>query len=406
MMDIALFKDIIDKCSHCAFCEAVCPVFREDLLETHVARSRMLILREALIEKRLPVTKRVREIVNRCLLCGQCKNACPAGVPVDDIVIAGRSALQQGKGKLSPKRFLLNQMMAHRGDARLLRTGERMAAMAGADLTDYPRFARTLFSEIYPSGIYEPVTPRRATVAYYPGCATNVFYPDTGEAVMQVLSHNGVSVIIPDKLVCCGIPALASGDIESAQAMMEKNIEQLSQVEADWIVTDCSSCLMTLKEKTLFVIDSVSDVRQKAEAVSRKMTDVMAFLNGIGLVGSPPSLGERVTFHIPCHAKGKEGLANAPFTLLSNVEKATLIPQEEDSGCCGAGGTFFTGHKRLSQGLREKRCSAIRRSGASTVLTQCPSCRTYIQAGLGCEKIVTHPMVFLARAYGFPISRI
>jgi Fe-S oxidoreductase len=44
----------------------------------------------------------------------------------------------------------------------------------------------------------------------------------------------------------------------------------------------------------------------------------------------------------------------------------------------------------------------IEENGASLVVTQCPVCRFYIAAGLkNKEQEVIHPMIMLARAYGW-----
>ncbi|MBU0994249.1 MAG: (Fe-S)-binding protein [Proteobacteria bacterium] len=402
MMDIVDYKDLIDKCSHCAFCEAVCPVFKEDLLETHVARSRLLIIKESLIDHHLPVTRRVKEIVNRCLLCAQCKNACPAGVPVDDIVIAARYNLYQGKRSPFFKRQIMKHIMAQRGKSDFFRRAGAFATKMGLDMADLPQIKRQSFSDMY-QGTYAPKSKRRAKVAYFAGCATNAFYPDTGDAVMKVLSRNGVEITLPEGLVCCGIPALSEGDIETAKEMMKININILSKTDADYIVTDCTSCFMTLKEKSLTIIDGSDAIRQHAETVSLKITDVMSFLNQTGLTDDFPALKETYTYHIPCHARGMADLMTAPVKLLSNVDQARYVILDDDNGCCGAGGMFFTEYKALSGAMRDKKCRAIRQTAATTIVTQCPSCRTYIQAGFGNDKKVTHPMVLLARGYGLYI---
>ncbi len=70
--DLEHYRGLVEKCSHCALCEAVCPVYLEDMLETHVARARVDIIYQTLYKKSMPVTPRVREIIDRCLLCTSC----------------------------------------------------------------------------------------------------------------------------------------------------------------------------------------------------------------------------------------------------------------------------------------------------------------------------------------------
>lgn len=109
------YEAAMDKCSNCAFCEAACPVFLAELLETHVARSRVGIIRAALLDKSLPLTKRGRDVINRCLLCTRCVNSCPSGVPVDEIVIAARHLIYGGKRQNLPTRMMKGKFMDTRG---------------------------------------------------------------------------------------------------------------------------------------------------------------------------------------------------------------------------------------------------------------------------------------------------
>ena len=403
MKDMESYTSMMEKCSHCAFCEAVCPIFKEDLLETHVARSRLLIIQEALITKTLPLTRRVREIVNRCLLCGQCRHACPGNVPVDDIVIAARHAIYGDKRSGMIKRQMVRQMMALRGESTMLKRALTLAHASGVDMADYPNMAKTSFSKLYPPGTYAPRGPRRGRVAYFVGCATNAFYPDTGDAVMQVMKENNIEVVIPDQVACCGMPALADGDVDGAERLMRANIDALAAIQADAVITDCTSCLSVMKEKMAAVIDTSDPMRQAAEKVAASMADAMVYLDTMGLKGDLPALSQSYTFHIPCHASGDEALTAAPLALLSYVDQARYLPLDDLSGCCGAGGTFFTRYKTVAANIRKKKLDDIAHTQAALVVTGCPSCRTYIQAGLKGAKPVIHPMVLLARGYGFSL---
>ena len=115
MKDFTIYTESMEKCSHCSYCEATCPVFLEDLLETHVARARMELIKAVMVDEVMPVTDRFKEIVDRCLLCTNCRQTCPANVPIDDIVIAARHKLYNGKRMGMIKRKLLKQIMENRG---------------------------------------------------------------------------------------------------------------------------------------------------------------------------------------------------------------------------------------------------------------------------------------------------
>lgn len=89
---------------------------------------------------------------------------------------------------------------------------------------ELPAIPEKPFEDMF-KGTSIPKGKKRGRVAYYVGCATNSIYPETGEAVMKVLFENGIEVVIPDGLVCCGIPALGEGDLKTAREMMQKTFK-------------------------------------------------------------------------------------------------------------------------------------------------------------------------------------
>jgi Fe-S oxidoreductase len=61
MLKLENYEAIINKCSHCGYCQATCPVYLEDMLESHVARNRLNLINQVLILKTMPSTPRFRE---------------------------------------------------------------------------------------------------------------------------------------------------------------------------------------------------------------------------------------------------------------------------------------------------------------------------------------------------------
>ena len=57
--------------------------------------------------------------------------------------------------------------------------------------------------------------------ALYAGCLIDFAYPETGEAVVEVLEPRGVEVVFPEGQTCCGAPARYSGafDVAAQNAM-------------------------------------------------------------------------------------------------------------------------------------------------------------------------------------------
>jgi glycolate oxidase iron-sulfur subunit len=398
MLEVKHYRDMMAKCSHCGLCQATCPVYLEDSLQTHLARARMDLIRAVLVEGSLPVTKRFREVLSRCLLCTNCSQTCPAGVVVDEIITAARNQVYQGKRRDPVRRQLLRRFMHQRGMRGLLGMAGSVAHKMGWTPEELPAPASKPFEKKF-KGRIPAKGKARARVAYFVGCATNTLYPDTGKAVINVLAHNDIEVHIPEGLVCCGMPALAEGDLPLVQEMMRKNVPILAGCEVDAIVTDCTSCGLMFKAKAAKTLRDDDPLRPQAEALAEKVWEVTDYLNQIGLSDEPPSFSESYTYHIPCHRGWTPTLDDAPRSLLGKVPEAEFVELEEPDKCCGAGGTFYMDFKELATDIRARKLADIRQTGAKTVLTQCPACRSFLGTRLEhCQ--VTHPIVLLEEAYG------
>ena len=397
LTDLNSYAELMDKCSHCGFCEATCPVFLSDLFESHVARSRMLLIQESMVKENLPVSARIHEIINRCLLCSNCNQTCPANIPVDEIVIAARYQLYKGKRMNLAKRLLLKQVMEKRGVKGLLKKAEALAKTMIISPKEIPAIPKNSFDSLF-KGKYAPKGVVRAKAAYFVGCATNTIYPDTGEAVMKVLEQNGIEVTIPEHIVCCGIPSLVEGDLKTAREMMEINIKAMADLEVDVILTDCTSCGLTLKQKLLKVIPADDPLYKKAVTVATKIREVTDYLNEIGLTDPPQELPVSYTYHVPCHGNWTPMLNDAPRELLSQIPESNLVEMDEPEKCCGAGGAFFIDFRELSESIRDPKIKDITETKTDIVVTQCPSCRSYLNSALT-DKTVMHPMMMLAKAY-------
>ena len=236
-------------------------------------------------------------------------------------------------------------------------------------------------------------------MAYFVGCATNAFYPDTGEAVLKVLGRNGIEIVLPDGLVCCGLPAMVDGDMETAREMMRENILILAEQDVDAVITDCTSCGLMFKDKAAKIFPADDPVLEKVDAIASKIWEATDYLNHMGLVDEPDAFPEDYTYHMPCHRSWSPTLDDAPRKLLADVPESRLVEMEHPGKCCGAGGTFFVEYKNLAEDIRSVKTGDIEKTGAKTVITQCPACRTYLSPALG-EGRVVHPLYLLAKAYG------
>ena len=389
----------MEKCSHCASCEAICPVYLETLSEPMVARNRVEVIRETLYKKNLSVSARAREIISCCLLCTNCTQNCAARVPIDEVIIAGRSALREKAG-VDLKTAVMGKMLSQRKLTGILSKAGSIAQKVGIATKDVPVLAGKTFEKYY-QGTVPAVGETRVRVAYFVGCGTNFMWPDTGVATVKVLTHNGIEVVIPQGQVCCGIPSMAEGDLETTVNMIRTNIEIFADMDVDAIITDCTSCGMMFKEKFQRILPADDPLQEKAAKVAARIMEATDYLNQAGLVKQPGQMDKAFTYHVPCHRSWNTTVRNAPRELLGQIPGAQLKEMENPESCCGAGGIFYMEHGDLSRGIRSHRIEEVEATGVDTVVTQCPICRFYLRSGFEDKSVeVVHPMIMLERAYG------
>lgn len=397
MFDLKAYSEAAAKCSHCKFCQAVCPVYLEELVETLSARGRVNLVAACLIEESLPPGPRFREALDRCLLCSSCVRACPAAVPVDEIVIAARHEVDGGKNASLPRRMLLRRFMDSRGEDWAFAAAVGMGRRLGLAPPDLPRLAPEPSSRRRPP---PPPAEARAAAVYFVGCATNVFYPETAADALRVLAINGIDARSPSGLGCCGLPALVEGDLETARALMRRNVELIADHGPADLVTDCTSCAAAFRHWGPKLFAPGDKIREQADLISLRVFEAGEYLAKLGLAERPGPLDREATYHVPCHRGPNPELMEAPRALLGAIPGLKLKEMEFPERCCGAGGSFHLTHRGLATAIRAKKIADIRATGAAILVTQCPSCRSFLAPALaGIE--VMHPLSLLARAYGF-----
>lgn len=397
MYKLEEYESIIEKCSHCSYCQSTCPSFQSQLSESNATKNRLLIVKEMLMHENMSFTPRAREIMNDCLLCTNCTQTCSSKVPIDDIIIAARIKMSQ-KGGSGVKQFIMSKMLNQRGLTGALGKAGSFAQKLGVAAKELPPLASKPFDKMY-SGTYSPAGEVKKRVAYFVGCGTNFFFPDTGEAVVKVLNHNGMEVMIPEGQVCCGIPPLGEGDLESARSMIENNVKLFADLEVDAIITDCTSCGMMFKEKAAKCFAADDPLQEKIATVTGKMWEVTDYLQTQGLAVLPGELDIKWSYHVPCHRGWSPTVKDAPRKLLAQIPEAKLRELDHPEQCCGGAGTYFIEHREAAEKIRSLRLEDIKQTESDVVLTQCPVCRFYIGFQVK-DKEVSHPIKILARAYG------
>ena len=398
--EINRFKEDLDKCTKCGFCMGNCPVYREEKVESSVARGKIMLIR-SLLSGELEVTDEMAEQLNRCTLCMTCEENCPAGTHVPSIVTAARADKVKRKGVPFPYNFIFRWLLPRRklfgyvvrfaswfqgiflpktqGTIRhlslfltALGKGRHIPQIA-------PKFLRQSVPEVNkpPAGV-----ETKYTVGYFTGCMTDFVFPELGEKIISFLNRNGVEVIMPKGQGCCGAPVfLGAGDFNTGRRMADTNVKVFKDL--DYVITDCATCASAMKDYVKFLADTEERKQQYTEFAG-KIKDITEFL--VDILKLPPSAyrvaqefkGKTVTWHEPCHLGRYMGVKEQPRQILKSLPDIKYVEMPDADRCCGMAGTFSVYFYDLSKKIADKKAAAIRSTGADVVVTDCPGCQVQL----------------------------
>jgi len=395
--EIEKFRDALDSCTKCGFCMAGCPIYREEKIESSVARGKIMLIR-AMLAGELNVTDEMAEQLNRCTLCMTCAQNCPAGTHVPTVITAARADKVKRKGVPFPYNVIFRWLLPRR---RLFGWAVRLASwFQGIFLPKtegtirhlsmflaalgkgrhIPQIAPKFLRESVPEVNKPPATIKtKYTIGYFTGCMTDFVFPELGKKIVNFLTKNGVEVIVPRGQGCCGAPVfLGAGDFATGRKMADANVKAFKDL--DYIITDCATCASAMKDYAKFLADT--EARKKTyTAFAGKIKDITEFL--VDVVKLPPTAyktapefkGKTVTWHEPCHLGRYLGVKEQPRKILRSLKDIKFVEMPDADRCCGMAGTFSIYFYDLSQKIAAKKAASIKSTGADIVVTDCPGCQ-------------------------------
>ncbi len=258
---------------------------------------------------------------------------------------------------------------------------------------------RRLAHRTGPEQLPKSVNGTQGRVVLFATCYGNRNAPEICEDLVRVLEHNGCAVELAASEVCCGMPKLELGDLDSVQRAKERNVPGLlERVKAGWdIVAPVPSCVLMFKQELPLLFPDDDDVAAVANAFFDPFEYLMLRHKGGALITEFENSLGRVAYHVPCHLrvqniglKTKEVLELVPETEVLAIER-----------CSGHDGTY--GVKRRFRDAAEKIAGPVikkaEKAGADYLASDCPMAGE--QIALGREHLIhTHPMTLLRRAYG------
>jgi len=411
-----LSEDLL-KCAHCGMCLAVCPVYRETLIETDSPRARLALIKSTENGSLDETAGYVHKIYD-CISCMACSQACPSGVHPDELVSTVK--IQIRKKPLPLQEFITKKVVSHplrmissllpvvlyeKSGLRRLLKRTKLMDLVPEGLSRFDSMLPQLSGKPVYRGkrvVFSPGKEIKHRVAYFPGCAQNLVFTSVAQSTINVLLKNDCEVTIPRGAVCCGMPHLGYGIAEEAQKLARQNIDAFESAGVEYIITDCATCGSTLKGYVALLAGE-PEYETRARSFSDKIRDITEFLmKDISLNRDFGKLSYRVTYHEPCHLGRGQSLKEEPRKLLREILGDNFVEMSESDSCCGGAGSYTITHKKISMKILDRKMRNLKDSQAEVIVTGCPGCEIQLAQGIkrSNQKVrLMHIVELLAEAY-------
>lgn len=363
----------LDACTRCGECLRWCPVYAQDPREEVTPRGKIAALRKLLRRegRRRPVGAEewavFAEHLYRCSTCGQCHFVCPARIDTVELWEATREVLARAAYAPHPaQRDLLRNIREGDnpwreppdGRARWVEEG-----LAAGRLLERPRDL-----------------PRQpAPVLYFVGCTASYdgAINKTAQWSAGLLQRAGVEFgILGGREPCCRGKLRRMGDPAFAE-LAAQNIDFLNSLGIRTLVASCAGCHKTLNQ------DYPKRGRLRFEVLH--ITEFIHRLLVEGRLRLSVPVEAAVTYHDPCHLGRHNQVYEPPRQALQAVPGLRLLEMPRNrqrSRCCGVGGGLKLAFPDLQKQMAGARIKEAEATGATALVTPCPSCFQGLEAGI------------------------
>jgi len=400
----------VEACVHCGFCLASCPTYQVLQEEMDSPRGRIVLMKSAL-EGNLPIADTL-PFIDRCLGCLACVSSCPSGVRYDELLFPFRNnARKESKDSLTrtiSRRITQNTLPYPKRFHNLANLGIKARSFSFL-LPKEMQSMLALLPEKLPESIQIPeITPargkKRGRIALLRGCAQQSLSPEINKVSVDVLSRNGIEVVIIPEQACCGAILYHSGDLEGARNLARKNLiafEGVIRGEYDAVITNAAGCGAGLKEYPHWFAGLPE--QEKSENFSKKVKDITVFLYELGLIPPPPlPVPLKVAYHDACHLSHAQGVIQPPRQLLMAISNLTLLPISQSEICCGSAGTYNIDQPAIASELGKRKIDNIILTGCDAVAAGNIGCIMQLRQHLHLQRKnipVYHTIELLELAY-------
>jgi len=281
--------------------------------------------------------------VFRCTTCRACVEVCPKEIDIPGKAIEKLRGIMkaEGLGPLPGQKAFID---------KIRETGKAVGV-------DTPSLMSSLEEEVGPED--------GEKVLFFAGCMMDLRLQGVGRDMVESLAKLGFRVVIPKDQVCCGSPAIRSGDDAQGVEQFRKNVDVFGRYGVRKVVSGCAGCSMTVKK------DYTRYSADLGIPIPFRMYEFDEFV--LDRIPDDLDRKKRVTYHDPCHTTRGQDLGEEPRAVIRKV--ATLVEMPDHDVCCGAGGGVRAGLKELGLAIGSRKVEAVRSvMPVEAVVTPCPFC--------------------------------
>lgn len=340
------YREFLGQCTQCGHCTDACDSLTSaGMTLGEIARAMLDAERGA--ESKQEVMLRIAQngqliqAVRGCFFCTSCKNTCFAHNDVCDLIYHARVDFQNLG--LIERDSWSSVLVDQEWD---IFTAYR--AIHGIGYTDLTRHVDT----------EDAKAETDFDVAFFPGCSLAAYGPELTREIFETVEDLGGKTTMIDH--CCGSSLKSAGFFDRAEALCDRNAEEIAQSGAKQLVCVCPGC--------------ANDMRK---ALARAGVDVQivslsAFLSEHGFTPKKELPETPLCISKSCQDRDGSYLEETCEVLGIDPDTPSVF-----HGCCGAGGAVsaFDPDRQAAQADSKL---AFAPDG-STVVTMCPTC-TYTYA--------------------------
>jgi Fe-S oxidoreductase len=188
-----------------------------------------------------------------------------------------------------------------------------------------------------------------------------------------IMKHLGTNFGVLKKERCTGDPARRLGNDLVFSQLAEINIEALRQAKVTKLVSICPHCVRTIAQDWREQGAEVA-VEHHSEFLARHQDRFKQRQDG------------KIVFHDPCYLGRYRGSYEQPRAIAAKGGDVIDPPRaRERSFCCGAGGGLVFLGEETGTRVNAARAQELMATGASTIATACPFCKSMFRDALATE---------------------